>query len=224
MARARRAWIVGDRSFPSRATARAYRREHGIRGTEEYAARIEPKIAAGLPRAIARGHKPGGARKTPRHRTRGGAVVRPQSTIGRAGLRVDELGREVGPGEGSEYAVTVRDARRRLKAWRRDHPKLREVGVALHGRPYKERKGQTRWTGYLQNLDDLEAQLDAAAEDGIENLADVTGLGDRAAWDSIDELAFYVPQELAGLELVDDLELGEDDEPQLGDDLLDDDD
>lgn len=185
----RRVWYVADTSgqvlarFATRAESRAYAREHGIRGSAEYRARVAPKLAAGISLPQARGHPPGGARITPRRRTRHGAVVRKQWTVGAAGLEID----------GEARRVTVKEALRRLRAFRRANPGLTVIGTALHGKPYKERKQTTRWTGWLQEADDLEATLVDASADGVEYLADVTGLADRAAWESIDELAFYVP-------------------------------
>lgn len=166
-------------TFATRTAARAYAREHGLRGRAEYRARIEPKLRAGASLAQARGHPPGSARHVAKHRTRAGNVVREQYTIGLAGM------------EGRD--ISVREARRRLRAFRRANPDLAEVGVGLHGKPYKQRKETKRWTGFVQNLDDLEQQLENADEDGIELLADVTGLADRAAWESIDELTLYRP-------------------------------
>lgn len=184
-------WPVVDASglvvetFGSRADARAYAKAHGLRGTAEYRARVAPKVATGLTLSQARGHPPGGARHTVAHRFRGrkhGTVVREQWTIGLASEN------------GEEYTVTVRQALRRLAAFRRANPDLDIVGVALHGKPYKARPGVVRWTGFVQTLDDFEAQLTDALDDGIEDLADVHGLADFASWASIDELTLYRPE------------------------------
>lgn len=170
--------VVVDR-FPTRAAARAYAKANGLRGHAEYRARVAPKVARGLSLSEARGHPPGGGRVTPRHRTKAGAVVREQWSTGLA--------------DAEGQRVTIEAVRRRLRAFEAKHPGQSVVGVAAHGHPYKERPGKTRWTGWLQDLDDFRAQLEDAADDGLEFMDEIEGLADRGAWESIDQVSLYAP-------------------------------
>ena len=165
--------------FPTRSAARSYSRAHG--GSKagyhsgEYLARIEPKLAAGMSRAEARGHPPGGARHLRRHKTKTGQIVREQWVVG------EERGPE----------VTLDQALSRLQAFRRAHPNVETVGVALHGRPYHDRL-LSRWIGFLWSIDDLINRVELGIRQGLVFCMEIQWTN-RPLWESIDVFSVYEP-------------------------------
>ena len=184
------AWTVTGpngrvRRFATRSLGREYARARGGRKagytTGEYQLRVPPKVAAGIPRDVARGHRKGNAVIIPRHRTRGGAVVRKQWTIGAAG---------------SGEEVTLAQALKRLRAFKRANPDLDVVGLAIHGKPYRFRDmDKEAWLGGLMDIRDLEDRITLALEGGATLANEIQWVGDMPLWQSIDEITFYRPGE-----------------------------
>lgn len=170
----------GVQRFGSRREARAYSRAQGGKRagytSGEYHLRVGPKVRRGIPRSVARGHAKGNAVVIPKHRTRSGAVVRQQWTIGAEGT-----------GE-----LTIARFRARLAAFRTANPDLSVVAVAIHGVPYRQGDKQPRWAGGVSTIAALDEALRDAEEAGYTEARDVQ-LFNRPLWDSIDEVSFARP-------------------------------
>lgn len=166
--------------FRSRGASRAYQRAHG--GTKagytsgEYHLRVAPKVRRGIPRSVARGHAKGNAVVIPKHRTRSGATVRKQWTIGTEG--------------GEEMSLDR--LRRRLVAFQLANPDLKVVSVAIHGVPYRDRASQPRWAGGVVSIEALDELVTKAEEAGMTEARDVAFFN-RPLWDHIDEIALARP-------------------------------